>query len=71
MEIETTPWAEVKIELIGLYMVKRTMNEKDIPIKLYSTAMNFIDPSIGWFKIMKVLNMDKNLACISQLFSQT
>ena len=66
---EVTPWAEVHVDLIGHYMVKK-LDAKGIPIMLTLTAMTFIDPSTGWFEIVEVPSVNKTLACISRLFNQ-
>ena len=49
----------------------KKLDAKGVPITLILTAMKFIDPSTGWFKIIKVPSIDKTSARISRLFNQT
>ena len=45
---ETTPWAEVNVDLIGPYTVKtQRLDAKGVPITLTLTAMTCIYPSTG------------------------
>ena len=71
-EVETIPWAEVHIDLIGPYTVKtQKLDTKGLPIELTLVAMEFIDPVTGWFEIVQVPSTDQSSARISQLFNQT
>ena len=64
-EVNTTPWTEVCIDLIGPYTVKtRNVDSEGIYIKLTLVSMTCIDLVTGCFKIVKVLYVDHSSAFI-------
>ena len=62
--VDLTPWECVCIDLVGPYTVTDKMGNDRV-----LTAMTFIDPATGWFKVAKI--PEKNSARISQIFNNT